>query len=442
MRLEGGRSSLEVKTLAPRSTVSGEGGRPPATVAPDLFPGGSWVRHETRSHCVDTAIVARDDIVLGIDLGTSFSTAAAWVNGKMYLVPDERGEPCIPTVVHYGDEGPPIVGHNAVLARQSDPVNTISGIKRLLGRKLDGPEGRVFAAGTAVKLRAAPNGRAILETRRGEHSAEEVASVVYQYIRGLAEKRFQAPVRRAVLTVPASATPVSTHATIRAAEQAGLQVLHTLHEPTAAAVAFGLDRFRGQRRVLVYDFGGGTFDVTIMRQQDSDLEPLAAFGDGGLGGDDFDEQLARHAAGVVWRKHRVELEKDVVRWDRVLREAEATKRALSAMEAARLRVREAFSSGGQRQDLDLTVARKDMQPRWQELVDRSLKTTAEVMVQAGLRPAGIETLVLIGGTTYIPMVRTAVTRMMSKPGAQSGDPQTSVACGAAVSAARSAARAA
>lgn len=386
--------------------------------------------------------MAPQELILGIDLGTSFSTAAAWVNGKMYLVPDDRGEPCIPTVVHFGDKGPPMVGHEALEARWSDPENTVAGIKRLLGRKLDSAEGRVFAASAPNRLKPAPNGRAIIHTRRGEHTAEEVASLVYAHLKRLAETRFQRKVDRAVLTVPAASCPESIAATISAARQAGLEVIDTIHEPTAAATAFGLDRFRGQRRLLVYDFGGGTFDVTIMRQQDDVLEPVVVDGDASLGGDDFDLELAQYTAGLVWKRHQVELHHDVVRWDRVIRAAEVTKKALSAMRAARLRVHNAYSHGGRHQDIDLTVAREDIANRWQGLVDRSLKITAETMLKASLRPSGIDALLLVGGTTYIPMVREAVTRMLSTPGENPGDPQTAVACGAAVFAARRLLRAA
>ena len=386
--------------------------------------------------------MAQHELILGIDLGTSFSTAAAWVNGKMYLVPDERGEPCIPTVVHFGASGPPLVGHTALEARRSDPENTVAGIKRLLGRDLESPEGRVFAAGAPNKLKPAKNGRAIIHTRRGEHTAEEVASSVYAHLKRLAEARFQRRVTKAVLTVPAASSAASIEATVRAAGQAGLEVLDTVHEPTAAATAYGLDRFRGQRRLLVYDFGGGTFDVTLMRQHDQTLEPLEVGGDASLGGEDFDMALAQYAASVVWKHHQVEIHHDVVRWDRVLRASEATKRALSAMAAARLRVQNAYSAKGRNQDIDLTVSREDMAPRWKDLVDRSLRCTAETMVKAGLRPSGIDALILVGGTTYIPMVRDAVTRMMSTPGEHPGDPQTAVACGAAVRAARHALQAA
>lgn len=386
--------------------------------------------------------MGRQEIVLGIDLGTSFSTAAAWVQGKMYLVPDERGEPCIPTVVHYAQEGPPLIGYAALQVRRRDPENTVSGIKRVLGRDLESPEGRVFAAGSAVNLKAAPNGKVILTTRAGEHTAEEIAAALYNHLRRLAEHRFQTRISKAVLTIPAAANEACREATIRAARQAGLEVLETIHEPTSAAVAFGLDRYKGQRRVLIYDFGGGTFDVTIMQQTDQNLKVLAVGGDATLGGDDFDHQMAEHAAGVVWRRHQIEIQHDVVRWDRLNREAEVTKRALSAMQSARLRVKDAFTVHRRPHDLDITISRDAIAPRWKDLVDRSIQTTAETMVKSGLRPSGIDTLLLVGGTTYIPMVRQAISRVMSKQGEHPGDPQTAVACGAAVTAARHAMKAA
>ncbi|MBX2812472.1 MAG: Hsp70 family protein [Myxococcales bacterium] len=386
--------------------------------------------------------VARQEIVLGIDLGTSFSTAAAWVQGKMYLVPDERGEPCIPTVIHYGEDGPPVIGFAALQLRRRDPENTVSGIKRILGRNLDSPEGRVFAASSAVNLTSAPNGRIILSTRCGEHTAEEIASTVYAHLRRLSENRFQRKISKAVLTIPASADDAVQAATIRAAKQAGLEVLETIHEPTSAAVAFGLDRFQGHRKLLIYDFGGGTFDVTVMQQTNQNLSPIAIGGDATLGGDDFDHELAQYAASIIWRRHQIEIQHDIVRWDRLNRESETTKRALSAMQAARLRVKDAFTLERRPHNLDITVSRENIAPRWKKLVERSIQTTAETMVRAGLRPGHINNLLLVGGTTYVPAVRDAITRVINRQGEHPGDPQTAVACGAAVTAARHALRAA
>ncbi len=173
-----------------------------------------------------------------------------------------------------------------------------------------------------------------------------------------------------------------------------------------------------------------------MEQHDSQIKPLAVGGDGMLGGDDLDLALAQMAAGSIWQKHRVDITKDVVRWEQLLQEAEITKRALSVRETAPLRLKNAFSRGGKHHDLDLVIHRKDIEPRWAELIDRSLKVTAQTMVSAGLRPAGIDTLLLVGGTTYVPVIKRTISKMMGKQGFNPGDPQTAVACGAAVVGAR------
>ena len=377
------------------------------------------------------------EVVLGIDLGTSFSSAAAWFAGKIYLVADNRGEPCIPSVVHYvPNNSVPVVGHEAAQRRQSAPENTIGNVKRILGKPFDSPEVRTFAAGSAVSIRSAKNGSVILETCRGEQTPTEVASDIYRHLKTLAEKRFHLPVRKAVLTVPATATAQTTAATITAARQGGLEVIDTIHEPTAAAIAFGLDHHQGKRLLLIYDFGGGTFDVTIVNQQDSHLHPIATGGDSMLGGDDFDEVVAQWACGQVWTKYQVDLSKDIVRWDRILKESEKSKRALSALESAPLRVPKAFSYQSRHVDLDLSIKRTEIEPLWQDLVKRSLTSTAECMLAAKLRPTNFDTLLLVGGTTYVPLVRQSIAKMMKKAGQYPEDPQTAVACGAAIRAAR------
>ena len=376
------------------------------------------------------------EVVLGIDLGTSFSSAAAWFAGKIYLVADNRGEPCIPSVVHYEPNSAPVVGLEAASRRQVSPENTIGNVKRILGKAYDSPEVRTFAAGSAVSIRPAKNGSVILETCRGEQTPTEVASDIYRYLKTLAEHRFHLPVRKAVLTVPATATAQTTAATVAAARQSGLEVIETIHEPTAAAIAFGLDHHEGKRLLLIYDFGGGTFDVTIVRQQDKHLHPIATGGDSLLGGDDFDQVIAQWACGQVWSKYKVDLSKDIIRWDRIVKESERSKRALSALQTAPLKVPKAFSYQSRHVDLDLSLERNEIEPLWQELIKRSLTSTAECMLAAKLRPSSINTLLLVGGTTYVPLVRKSIAKMMKIAGQHPEDPQTAVACGAAIRAAR------
>jgi molecular chaperone DnaK len=380
--------------------------------------------------------VSQPEIILGIDLGTSFSTAAAWVQGKLYLVPDKRGEPCIPSIVHFPHQGEPIVGHEAERYRAAEPDATVSGVKRILGRMFDTSEVTIMAAHSAIAIRPAENGTPILGLRTGNRTPPEVASHIFRFLRARAEERFQTPARRAVVTLPATADEKVREATIHAAKMAGIEVLRTLTEPSAAAIAYHMDRVMPAGRLLVYDFGGGTFDVTVLEQSASGFRTLVTGGDPCLGGDDLDHALAHQIASFIYRSQRIDLTKDVVRWDRVVRQAERTKRALSASSIAKFRLPKAYSAQRKTQDLDLNVHRDDIMGRWQPLIDRSTKATAQTVMKGGLRPKDLEHTVLVGGTAFVPAVQRAVAKLLGGPAKLSDNPQTAVACGAAVVAAR------
>jgi len=380
--------------------------------------------------------VSQPEIVLGIDLGTSFSTAATWFQGKLYLVPDKRGEPCIPSIVHFPNRGEPIVGSDAERYRAAEPDATVSGVKRIMGRPFESSEVTIMGAHSAIAIRPAENGTPILGLRSGNRTAPEVASHLFRHLRARAEERFQCPANRAVVTLPATADEAVRCATIHAAKLAGLEVMRTLSEPSAAAIAYHMDRKMSEGRLLVFDFGGGTFDVTVLEQGPDGFKTLVAGGDACLGGDDFDHALAHQIASFIFRSQRIDITKDIVRWDRVVRQSERTKRALSASETAPFRLPKAYSAQRQTRDLDLNLHRDDVAPRWQPLVERSIKRTAEAIMKGGLRPSDLEHNILVGGTTFIPMVQRAVSRLLSRPATMSENPQTAVACGAAVVAAR------
>ena len=382
------------------------------------------------------------ELILGIDLGTSFSTAACWVKGKLYLVPDRRGEPCVPSIVYFPSRGTPVVGADAERYRMAEPDATVSGVKRILGKAEGDPELAVFQSHAAVGVQVTPGGAPVLQTRHGEHTATEVASLIIRHLKERAETRFQTRVTRAVMTVPATADDATREATRQAARMAGIEIIRFISEPSAAAIAYNLDAFEGDRRLMVYDFGGGTFDATILEQSGGAFKTLAVGGDSCLGGDDFDYALAHQIASFIYRSQRVDITKDVVRWDRIIRQSEATKRALSAKEMARFRLTDAFSANRASHDLELNLHREDVEPKWSELVERSLKASAQVMVQSRLRPDDVDTTVLVGGSTFIPLIRRSVQRMMKKPGVVANNPQTAVACGAAIVATRVASRAA
>ncbi|MCA9551659.1 MAG: Hsp70 family protein [Myxococcales bacterium] len=379
--------------------------------------------------------MSREQLVLGIDFGTSFSSAAAWVNGKLFLVPDERGEPCIPSALFIPRKGPPIVGFRALQLAVGEPQLGVRGLKRILGRSVEDPAVRLFEAQNAARVKAGPRGL-ILRVAQRDFAATQLAAEVFRTLKSMAEARFRLPAEKAVVTLPTAADRSAQDAVVEAARLAGIEVVQTVPEPTAAAVAYGLDRSSTEdRRLLIYDFGGGTFDVTVLRQVGTQFTPLALGGDPLLGGDDLDEALARLVGRQVWTQYRLELDKDVVRWQRVLLQSEAVKRALSGTDEIHLRIRDLFTAGPLR-DLDLPVSRADANQVWQEYVERTLQVTARTMMQANMRPKDVDEVVLVGGSTYIPMVQQRVAKMMGRPGERHSDPQTAVAAGAAILAAR------
>ncbi len=382
------------------------------------------------------APIGEADVVLGIDLGTHYSTAGAWLRNKLYLAPDERGEVCIPSVVHVPAGRDLVVGAEAERLRLSEPGTTIVGVKRLLGRKRTDGSVRLFEAQSAVPL-TTKDGELALRARGRDLSAVEVASAIFRYLRERMEVRLGGSIHRAVITVPVATTKAARDATARAARMAGLEVLRVVAEPCAAAVA--LTRPAGkERRVLVYDFGGGTFDAAVVTMRGDSLTVQAAGGDDCLGGDDLDEALARSISSHLWQSARVDVTKDAVRWPRLMRHSERVKRALSTAERTRFRLEDAWAHKGRPQDLDMMVTRADVDALWAELVDRSLRASAEVLLSAGLRPQNLDGIAMVGGTTWVPKVRRDVERVLGRPLTGELDPQTAVAAGAAMVAARAA----
>ncbi|HTN52322.1 MAG TPA: Hsp70 family protein [Anaeromyxobacter sp.] len=376
--------------------------------------------------------MASSELVLGIDLGTTYSTAAAVIDGKLYYALDARGEACIPSVVHFPKSGPPLVGAEADRHRASDPQNTVFGVKRLIGRAADSPAARLLDACSAVRIKGQPGSEASLVVRAGELAASEVAAILLRHLKERAEARFGKRVGKTVLTVPVTATPEVLEAMQRCGKMAGLEVLRIVTEPAAGALARGADPASLKAPLLVYDFGGGTFDATVVRGEGGRLAAIASAGDDCLGGDDLDLAFARWVASGIFRAHGLDITKDAVAWSRIQRQCELVKRALSSAPEARYVLRDVLSMGGKPQHLDVPVRREHLAPLWQELVDRSLATAKEAVGSAGVGPADLCGVLLIGGTTYVPQVRAAVAAAFPRPCVIEDDPQTAVARGAAV----------
>jgi molecular chaperone DnaK (HSP70) len=379
------------------------------------------------------AVAASSDIVLGIDLGTSFSTAAALIDGKLQYVLDSRGEACIPSVVHFPKSGAPLVGIEADRMRATDPVNTVFGIKRVIGRDGDSPAARVLDASAPFRLLAKPGAEVAVQVRTGTHTATEVASLILRHLRERASARFNKPVRRALITVPVSTPPAVQAAMMRCGQMAGLEVVRLVHEPVAGAVARGASGAAAP--FLVYDFGGGTFDATVVRGDGKGLKVLSAGGDDCLGGDDLDLAFARWVANGIYRSRSVDATRDVLLWNRIQRQCEAVKRALSAAPEVRYLLKDALP--GAARDLDVPVRREHLVQPWAELVSRSIESARETVRASGLPDGTLGGVLLIGGTTFVPQVREAVgAAFRSGRIIAEEDPQTAVARGAALLAAR------
>ncbi len=373
------------------------------------------------------------ELILGIDLGTTFSTAATVIDGKFQYALDARGEACVPSVVHFPKVGAPVVGVEADRMRASDPVNTVFGIKRVIARAIDSPPARLLDAASAFRMKGLGTQEVTVQTRTGEYSASEVASLIVRHLKERAEARFARPFSRAVMTVPVAATEQVREAMVRIGRMAGLDVERVITEPVAGALARGLGGASASPQpMLVYDFGGGTLDASVVQREGEAIRVLAAGGDDCLGGDDFDTAFAKWVGAGVWGQFQVDVTKDVILADRIQRQCELVKRALSSKDNARFTVPDALSSAGRKRPLDLPVRRQQLEPVWRDHNKRSLKVTAETVVRAGLGPRDLGGIFMIGGTTFVPQVRNLVANTFNQALNLEADPQTSVARGAAL----------
>lgn len=374
------------------------------------------------------------EIILGIDLGTTFSTAAAVINGKFQYALDEKGEPCIPSVVHFPKVGAPTVGVEAEKHRATDAENTIFGIKRVIARPMDSPQARVLNSASLFRLMGTGGEEVKVKTRQGIHGASEVASIIVRHLRERAQLRFGRNIAKAVVTVPVAATPSLHEAMVRIGRMAGLEVIRIVGEPIAGALARGVAGANdsGQPR-LVFDFGGGTLDATVVQRVGTQVQVLSVGGDDCLGGDDFDFAFSRWIASKVWRAFSADITTDAILSDAVHRQCERVKRALSSAQEARYLLADALSVGsGRTRPIDFTVSRLDLRPAWLPLVQRGVEVALETIARANLTPKDLSLVSLIGGTTYVPQVREAVASRVSRALDVEKDPQTAVARGAAL----------
>ena len=359
-------------------------------------------------------------IAIGIDLGTTHSLVASVRNGVSECLPDDEGRVILPSVVRFMDGDRRQIGYAALAAQVDDPANTISSVKRLMGRGIDDIGSR---AQLPYQFIDKP-GMVTLQTAAGEKSPVEISAEILATLRFRAEDTFDGDIFGAVITVPAYFDDAQRQATKDAAQLAGLNVLRLINEPTAAAIAYGLDN-ASQGIFAIYDLGGGTFDISILRLTDGIFEVMATGGDSALGGDDYDRAL------VEWVLAKAGLAEDALNASdkaSLQRAARACKEALSVAPVA------VFSVQLAKTLVNIDMRAEDFETATAHLTQRTLTAVRKAMRDAKLEKADVQGVVLVGGSTRMPQVRKSVASFFGREPLTNLNPDEVVALGAAISA--------
>jgi molecular chaperone DnaK len=375
------------------------------------------------------------DPIVGIDLGTSNCVVAhAEVTGNVTVLADDAGAKVHPSVVSFHPGGGVVVGAAAKQRRVIDPKHTIYSVKRLIGRSYHSIEVQTMKARAPFQIKEGPNDAPLIATRAGEFAVPEISAILLDHVRNIADARLGAPVSRAVVTVPASFNDAQRSATATAGAIAGLTVVRVLNEPTAAALAYGHTQ-RLRDIIAVYDFGGGTFDITLLSLEDQVYEVLGTAGDTFLGGDDLDERLVEKMAARFLDEHRIDLRTNPVAMMRLRAIAEQTKIELSRRARAVVRIDEIASGPhGAPLNLQIELSRDEFVKEVADLIDRTFGVCSEALSLANLSVDRISDVILVGGTTKVPYVRDQVARFFGKQPRTDVSPEDAVAMGAALQA--------
>ncbi|MEO7091946.1 MAG: Hsp70 family protein, partial [Polyangiales bacterium] len=375
------------------------------------------------------------DPIVGIDLGTSNSVVAhADEAGNVRVLADEGGYKIHPSVDSFHPNGGVVVGAAAKQRKVIDPSNTIYSVKRLIGRAYSSPEVKTAKKRSPFQIKEGANELPLIVTRGGEFAVPEISAIVLDHVRNIAQHQLGEEVARAVVTVPASFNDAQRSATATAGAIAGLTVVRVLNEPTAAALAYGNTRNLKQT-IAVYDFGGGTFDITILKLHDQVYEVLGTAGDTFLGGDDLDERLVDKMVGKFLQENRIDLRTNEVSMMRLRAVAEQTKIELSRRSRAVVRVDEiAYGPKGAPLNLQIEITRDEFVSQVSDIIDRTFPVCKEALRYAGLDIDRIDDVILVGGTTKIPYVRDQVSKFFAKAARTDVNPEDAVAVGASLQA--------
>ncbi len=373
--------------------------------------------------------------IIGIDLGTTNSCVSFMEGSDPVVVPNSEGARTTPSVVAVTEAGERLVGQIAKRQAITNPEHTVVSVKRLIGRKYDTPEVERAKSSVSYKVVRHENGDSWVEARGKSMSPQEVSAIILQKMKATAEDYLGEQITEAVITVPAYFNDSQRQATKDAGRIAGLDVKRIINEPTAAALAYGLDKKTGQKAglVAVYDLGGGTFDISILELQDGVFEVKATNGDTYLGGEDFDQRIIGYLADFFMQTHpTIDLRKDKMALQRLREAAEKAKHELSSSQETDINLPFICADATGPKHLVHTMSRSKLEELTEDLIERSLAPCQACLDDSGVKKDAITDVLLVGGMTRMPRVQQRVTEFFGKEPNKEVNPDEVVAIGAAV----------
>ncbi|XP_052219891.1 endoplasmic reticulum chaperone BiP-like [Dreissena polymorpha] len=372
--------------------------------------------------------------VIGIDLGTTYSCVGVYRNKRVEIIANDQGNRITPSYVAFTEEGERLIGDAAKNQLTSNPENTVFDVKRLVGRTWDDPSVQhdiKYWPFKVINKNGKPHVQVKVKGTDKTFAPEEISAMVLGKMKEVAEAYLGETIKNAVVTVPAYFNDAQRQATKDAGVIAGLNVMRIINEPTAAAIAYGLDKKEGEKNILVFDLGGGTFDVSILTIDDGVFEVVATNGDTHLGGEDFDQRVMEHFMKLYKKKKGKDIRKDNRAVQKLRREVEKAKRALSSQHQTKIEIESLFDG----EDFSETLTRAKFEELNIDLFRGTLKPVQRVMEDGDLKIGEIQEIVLVGGSTRIPKVQQLVKEYFNgKEPSRGINPDEAVAYGAAVQA--------
>lgn len=369
--------------------------------------------------------------VIGIDLGTTYSCVAYLQGEEALIIPNLEGNNTTPSVVSFTSSGEQLIGTPALRQAPTNPDKTVYAVKRLMGKKFNSAEIQELQNKLSYKLDKAPNGDVIIDLGGSYITPQEISSLILRYLRKCAEDYLGEKVKDVVITVPAHFNDHQRQATKDAAKIAGLNTLRVINEPTAASLAYGLGSKRNGK-VVVYDMGGGTFDVTILEISDGIFHVLATIGDTFLGGEDFDNRLISWILDEFKKKEGIDLSEDKFALQRIKEAAEKAKRELSYTLETQINLPFIVSKGSESKHLQVSLTRSLLENLTKDLVDKTIPYMTQALDESKLGLEEIEEVILVGGQTKMPLIKETVTKFFGLEPSRSINPDEAVAMGAAI----------